>query len=413
MSKQDGSNREVSELPVDTTDARILHVDMDAFFASVELLDRPELVGLPVIVGHASARSVVTAATYEARKFGVNSAMSMALALRRCPQAVVLEPHFAAYQRASAQVMSLLREVTPLVEPLSIDEAFLDVGGAIRRLGTPWQIGAELRSRIRAVTGLNASVGAATTKSLAKLASSVAKPNGLLVVPGERSLEFLHPKPISALWGLGPKGQERLAALGLRTVGELADTPVETLRRALGDASAERLHELAWARDPREVGTDRVEKSIGHETTFETDVGDRELLHRELLRLSNGVGARMRANGVQARTVSVKLRFPDFSTITRTRTLAAPSDVSRRVYEAGRELMDAALDADRRPLRLVGIRAEQLTGDAPAAALWDDDEDWRVAERAVDAVTARFGTGSVRPARLLGGGGLERMSVPD
>ncbi|MEO5921031.1 MAG: DNA polymerase IV [Pseudolysinimonas sp.] len=400
MSKQDGSGRQVTEMPSADTSAHILHVDMDAFYASVELLERPELVGKPVIVGHRSLRSVVTAATYEARKFGVNSAMPMAVALRRCPQAIVLEPHFERYTHYSSQVMGLLGEVTPLVEPLSIDEAFLDVAGALKLLGTPWQIGTRLRERIHSETGLRASVGAAATKYVAKLASSRAKPDGLLVVPLADTVAFLHPQPVSALWGVGGKAEEQLHRLGLRTVGDVAEVPLDALTRAVGPANAARLHDLAWGRDPRGIDTERSEKSIGHETTFETDVTDRVVLHRTLLALSDGVAVRMRRAGVQARTVAIKLRFEDFSTISRSRTLAEPTDLARRIYEESRSLYDAASEGGR-PVRLIGVRGEQLVGAVAALGLWDDDEAWRDTEYAVDAVTSKFGAGALRPAALL------------
>lgn len=401
MGKQDGSGRQVSVDPVDDPAAHIMHVDMDAFFASVELLERPELVGKPVIVGHASARSVVTAATYEARRYGVNSAMPMALALRRCPHAIVLEPHFERYAHFSRLVMGILGEVSPHVEQLSVDEAFLDVAGARRLLGTSWQIGTALRERVHAETGLRCSAGAAATKFVAKLASSRAKPDGLLVVPAAETLDFLHPLPVSALWGVGGKSEEVLVRLGLRTVGDVAHAPVEMLRRAIGAAGAERLHELAWGRDARAVTPGREEKSIGHETTFETDRTDAAELHRVLLQLADGVGQRVRRAGVLARTVSIKLRFADFTTITRSRTLAEPTDVSRRIYEAARELYAQANDSAR-PVRLIGVRAEQLVGDdGSALGLWDDDEDWREAEQTVDAIAERFGAGAVRPAALL------------
>lgn len=400
MSKQDGRGRQVSAEPVADTSATILHLDMDAFFASVELLEHPELVGKPVIVGHPSLRSVVTAATYEARRYGVNSAMPMAVALRRCPNAIVLEPHFERYQHYSRVVMRLLGDITPLVEPLSIDEAFLDVSGALRLLGTPWQIGTRLRERVYAETGLRASVGAAATKYVAKLASSRAKPDGLLVVPERDTLSFLHPQAISALWGVGPRGEEQLARLGLRTVGDVAEVPIDALTRAIGSASAARLHDLAWGRDPRSVELGREEKSIGHETTFETDVADPEQIHRTLLRLADGVAVRLRRGGVQARTVSIKLRFGDFTTITRSRTLGEPTDVARRIYEEARSLYDAASEGGR-PVRLIGVRGEQLTGDVPALGLWDDDEAWREAEHTVDAVASKFGSGAIRPAALL------------
>ena len=401
MSKQDGTGRQVSAAPVDDPAAHIMHVDMDAFFASVELLERPELVGKPVIVGHPSARSVVTAATYEARRYGVNSAMPMALALRRCPHAIVLEPHFERYAHFSRLVMQILGEVTPHVEQLSVDEAFLDVAGARRLLGNSWQIGTALRERVYSETGLRCSAGAAATKFVAKLASSRAKPDGLLVVPEAATLDFLHPLPVSALWGVGGKSEEVLVRLGLRTIGDVAHAPVDMLRRAIGEAGAERLHELSWGRDPRTVTPGRDEKSIGHETTFETDRTDAGELHRVLLQLADGVGQRLRRSGVLGRTIAIKLRFADFTTITRSRTLGEPTDVSRRIYEAARELYDQA-NSSARPVRLIGVRAEQLVGDGGSAlGLWDDDEDWREAEQTVDAIAERFGAGAVRPAALL------------
>jgi Nucleotidyltransferase/DNA polymerase involved in DNA repair len=410
VGKQDGTGRQVSATPVDALDPHILHVDMDAFFASVELLDHPELVGKPVIVGHPSARSVVTAATYEARRFGVNSAMPMAVALRRCPQAIVLEPHYDRYQRYSAIVMDLFREVTPLVEVLGIDEAFLDVAGARRLLGTPWQIGTRIRERVFAETGLRCSVGAAATKYVAKLASGRAKPDGLLVVPAADTLGFLHPQPISALWGVGARTAEKLERLGLRTVGDVAEVPRDKLERALGPATAMHLHELSWGRDPRVVVTEHTEKSIGHERTFERNIAERAELERELLRLANAVGVRLRRSGVQARTIALKLRFDDFSTITRSRTLADPTDLGRRIYEEARSLYAESGRAGE-PVRLLGVRGEQLTGGAVDTALWDDDDDWREAEQVVDAITAKFGKALVRPATLLGDDPERRMPL--
>lgn len=400
MSKQDGSSRQVSAEHIDDPAAHIMHVDMDAFFASVELLDRPDLVGKPVIVGHASQRSVVTAATYEARRYGVNSAMPMSVALRRCPHAIVLEPHFDRYVHYSRHVMRILGDITPRVEQLSIDEAFLDVAGARRLLGDSWTIGTDLRARVYAETGLRCSAGAATTKFVAKLASSRAKPDGLLVVPAAGTLDFLHPLPVSALWGVGGKSEEVLVRLGLRSIGDVANAPLDMLRRAIGEAGARRLHELSWGRDPRSVTAGQEEKSIGHETTFETDRTDPAELHRVLLQLADAVGRRLRRADVMARTVSIKLRFEDFTTITRSRTLAEPTDLGRRLYEEARTLYDQA-NTSHRPVRLIGVRAEQLTGDVAAIGLWDDDEDWREAEQAVDAIAERFGRGAVRPATLL------------
>ena len=401
MSKQDGSARQVTTGPIDDSTATILHVDMDAFFASVELLERPDLRGRPVIVAHDSPRSVVTAATYEARKFGVNSAMPLALAKRRCPQAVILEPHFDRYVHYSRLVMAMCDDLTPTVERLGIDEAFLDVAGAGKLIGGPVQVATLLRERVRSETGLVCSVGAASTKFVAKLASSRSKPDGLLVIPADATLEFLHPLPIGALWGVGGKTEEVLTRRGLRTIGDLARTPVESLAHAVGQAGAQRLHDLSWGIDPRSVETRVAEKSIGHEETFAADVTDPAAIRRELLRLSGMVAARLRSSGALTRTVVLKVRFSDFSTITRSRTLSEPTDLGRRIYEEVGEIYDALERRD--PIRLVGVRAEQLVDEASAQlGLWDADETWREAEDVMDSVSARFGRGLVTPAALIG-----------
>lgn len=404
MSKQDGSGRQVTAVPTDDVSAHILHVDMDAFFASVELLERPELRGLPVVVGHRGPRSVVTAATYEARKFGVNSAMPMSVALRRCPQAVVLEPHGERYRHFSSKVMSMFDDITPLVERLGIDEAFLDVGGSQRLYGSPFEIAAALRRRVHAETGLHCSIGAASTKFVAKLASSVAKPDGLLVVPHDQTLEFLHPRPIGNLWGVGGRTEEALRGYGLNTIGDVAHTPLATLQRAIGAAGGAKIHDLSWGRDPRDVTTRADEKSIGHEVTFETDVRDADRIRRELFRLSDQVGRRLRATGAIGRTVVLKLRFGDFETITRSKTLSEPTDLGRRIFEEVRGVYEASGKV-LTPIRLVGVRMEQLlfAGDSSGSiALWDDDAEWREAETTMDALRARFGSSSITSASLLG-----------
>lgn len=375
---------------------------MDAFYASVELLDHPELVGVPAIVGHASGRAVVSSATYEARRAGVRSAMPVAQALRLCPSAVVLEPHFDKYAHYSKLVVGILGDVTPLVEQVSIDEAFLDVAGAVRLLGSPARIGAGIRRRVFDATGLTCSVGAAGTKFMAKLASTMAKPDGMLVIPVAETLEFLHPLPIGALWGVGPSTQETLHRYGLRTVGDVASTPLDVLRGWVGDVSGVRLHELANGIDPRTVQPESREKSIGHEQTFEHDVTDRAVARRELLRLATQVGARLRSHSLVARTVSLKLRFADFRTITRSRTLAEPTNVGKRIFAEAVELLDAALQPGD-AVRLLGVRGENLLADgAGAPLLWDPDEDWRDAEQAVDRVAARFGAGTITSAALVG-----------
>lgn len=407
MGKQDGTERQVTAADVDSTSAPVLHVDMDAFFASVELLDHPELVGKPVIVGHDSPRSIVTAATYEARKFGVNSALPMAVALRRCPQAIILPPHYDRYQHYSKQVFAICDELTPTVERLGIDEAFLDVSGARTVFGSPLQVAQLLRSRVRAETGLVCSVGAAATKFVAKVASGLSKPDGLLVIPADGTIDFLHPLPINKLWGVGAKSEEVLRSRGLHTIGDLARTPVDDLVRLVGEASAHRLHELSWGRDPRRVEGGADEKSIGHEMTFSTDVTEAATIHRELLRLSNMVAVRLRRHGVRARTVVLKLRFEDFTTITRSRTLAEPTDLGRQIYDEVRGVYDS-LRSDR-PVRLVGVRGEQLVDpDGLLQGLWDDSEGWREAEQVMDAASERFGRGAVTPARLLGHRATER-----
>ncbi|SIN72370.1 DNA polymerase IV [Agromyces cerinus] len=400
MSKQDGSSRQVTTGPVDDSATPILHVDMDAFFVSVELLKRPDLRGKPVLVGGTAGRGVVSAASYEARRYGVNSAMPMSLALQRCPNAVVLRGDYASYSEYSRRVMTIFEEVTPLVEKLSIDEAFLDVSGARRLHGSPAEIAWNLRRRVHDETGLTCSVGVAATKFVAKVASSRAKPDGMLVVPADRTLEFLHPLPVSALWGVGKVTEESLTRIGLRTVGDVAAMPADALVRALGPALAAKLGHLSMGVDARDVVIGREEKSIGHEVTFGYDLTDLEQLRRELLRLSDDVAVRLRRAGVVGRTVVLKLRYGDFRTVTRSRTLGEPTDVARRIYdEASAALGELAGDGAR--IRLIGVRAEQLRPSGSGAMLWDPDEEWREAERTIDEVTARFGRGAVRPASLV------------
>ncbi|MFJ8893507.1 DNA polymerase IV [Leifsonia sp. NPDC102414] len=401
MGRADGSDRRVTTEPIDDSSATILHVDMDAFFASVELLDRPDARGKPAIVGHPGPRSVVTSATYEARKFGVRSAMPMSQAIRLCPQAIILPPHMHKYKEYSEKVMAIFSEVTPLVEALSIDEAFLDVAGARRLLGSPKRIAELVRARVFEETGLTCSVGAAPTKFMAKLASGRAKPDGVLVIPESAIIDYLRPLPVGALWGVGASTQQALERLGMRTVADLADAPLSVLQKAVGDASGSKLHELANGRDPRSVVTETREKSVGHEMTFETDVSDQDRLRRELLRLSNQVGERLRKNGLEGRTVALKLRFSDFRTVTRSRTLGEATNVGRRIFEEVWQIYEG-LDLGRTPIRLIGVRAEQLLeAGGDSLALWDPDDEWRETERTLDAVSARFGRGMIGPASLV------------
>lgn len=384
---------------------------MDAFFVSVELLDHPHLRGVPVVVGSPSGRSVVLSASYEARKFGVRSAMPMSVAMRRCPTAIILPPHQGRYSEVSGRIMDIFRSITPDVEQLSVDEAFLDVAGAIRRLGGPREIGEQVRAEVRSALGITASVGAATSKFVAKIASTRAKPDGLLLIPGDQTVAYLHTLPVSALWGVGAKTQEVLARIGISTVEDVAHTPLSTLVRLLG-ATGEHVHHLAWGRDPRRVVVSRPEKSIGAEETFSRDIDDSEILRRELLRLAHRTAIRLRASGYRAGGVALKVRYADFSTLTRTRKLDEPVDSANAIYGAATALL-AGLGDRPMAVRLIGLRAESLesAGDGFAQLTIDRrDDNWRIAERALDEVNRKFGTGGVVPARLLAS---EGPAVPD
>jgi DNA polymerase IV len=401
--------------PADDTGCHILHVDMDAFYASVELRDRPELRGRPVIVAHAAGRSVVLSATYEARVYGVRSAMPIGRARGLCPQAVIIPPRHGLYGAVSKQVMAIFQTVTPEIEPLSLDEAFLDVSGALRRLGRPAEIGELIRQQVAQQQDITCSVGIAVNKFVAKLASVHCKPDGLLVVPAGGVLAFLHPLPVSALWGVGEQTGKALARLSLRTVGDLAATPVGVLEAAVGKAAAAHLSALAVGRDPRRVESSVQEKSIGAEETFADDIGDPALIRRELLRLSGRTAHALRAGGYAARTITVKLRLSDFTTITRSRTLPDPTDLANEIYATARALHEGSGLSRRARLRLVGVRA---TGLVPAASavtqltLGERPQSWREAERAVDRIASRFGTGAVRPAALVDGEQDKRGDPP-
>ncbi|WP_156372340.1 DNA polymerase IV [Arthrobacter sp. LjRoot78] len=379
-----------------------MHVDMDAFFVSVELRTRPELRGKPVIVGYPAERSVVLSASYEARKFGVKSAMPMAMAARMCPSAVIIEPRHKLYYEVSAQLMAIFGSITELVEPLSVDEAFLDVGGAIRRLGSPREIGGIIRRRVHEELGITASVGIAASKFVAKIASTRCKPDGLLLIGPDETVAYLHSLPVNALWGVGAKTGEVLARMGIRTVADVAATPPSALKKLLG-VSGEHVYRLSWGIDPRPVTPVRLEKSIGAEETFAVDTADDALLHRELLRLSHRTAERLRSTGMVARTISLKLRYTDFSTITRSRTVHAPVDSAQLIYAVAVQLLES-LGPRAMTVRLVGVRAEQLE-DAAQTSLqlsFDRrDDNWRAAEQALDKVAAKFGSKSVLPARLM------------
>jgi DNA polymerase-4 len=383
-------------------DCSILHIDMDAFFASVEQLEHPEARGRPVIVGGTGPRGVVSSADYIARTYGVHSAMPMVRALRLCPDALVFPPDGPAYRRVSEAVMDIFRSVTPEVEPVSMDEAFLDVSGARRRLGGPVRIAELIRERVRSEQRLTCSVGVAATKFVAKLASTQCKPDGLLLVPTRRVTAFLHPLPVGALWGVGEKTEQALTRLGLRTVGDVAAVPPATLRHEFGQALGARLAALAVGDDDRPVVPTTPDKSIGVVETFPRDVDDPGTIHRELLRLSEKVARRLRSSGQAGRTVVVKLRRADFTTITRSRTLPEATDVAREITAAARELY-AGAGLERVRLRLVGVRVEGLADASQVhrqLALDEPETGWREAERAMDRVARRFGPGAIQPAAL-------------
>ncbi|MEO8222564.1 MAG: DNA polymerase IV [Specibacter sp.] len=379
-----------------------MHVDMDAFFVTVELRERPDLVGRMVIVGHPQGRSVVLSASYEARAVGVRSAMPMATALRMCPTAVVIEPRHQLYYQVSGQVMEVFNSITDTVEQLSVDEAFLDIRGALRRLGTPLEIGALIRSRIAAEIGITASVGIAASKFVAKVASTRCKPNGMLLIEKEGTVAYLHTLPVEALWGVGAKTREALARLGIFTVADVAATPLPTLQKALG-STGPALHALSWGIDPRPVSTVRAEKSIGAEETFVKDTYDDEVLTRELLRLSHRVAARLRVANLSGRTLALKIKYTDFSTITRSKTLGAGTDSAAQIY-AGAVALLQALGARPQSVRLIGVRMEQLESvdSAPLQFSLDPrDDNSRSTEVVGDAIAARFGSAKILPARLL------------
>jgi DNA polymerase IV len=393
----------------------ILHVDMDAFFVAVELRRRPELVGLPVVVGGAGERGVVAAASYEARRYGVHSAMPSVRARRLCPDAVFLRGDYPAYQEASEGVFAIFRSFTPLVEGLSLDEAFLDVTGARRLFGDGVAIANLVRGRIRDELRLACSVGVAPTKFLAKLASEAAKPRasakgispgpGVVEIrPGEE-LAFLHPLPVKALWGVGPATFERLSRLGVTTVADLAALPEAALVSALGRANGRHLHQLAQGIDEREVEPDRDVKSIGHEQTFAHDLVDRDDCEREVVRMADAVAARLRHHGRAGRTVTLKVRFGTFTTITRSSTVAEGLDTGPAIAAVARALLDTVDPAA--GVRLLGVSVSGLGARAGEQLRLGDDPGWGSATDAVDQVRERFGSDAIGPASLVGPDGIK------
>jgi DNA polymerase-4 len=396
-----------------TTPTPILHVDMDAFYASVAVRDRPDLLDVPVIVG-GGYRGVVLSANYLARHAGVRSGMPMTRARRLCPGAEVISPDFDTFTTVSSSVMENFRRITPLVEVLSLDEAFLDVRGSTRRLGTPVEIAERLRATIHDEQGITCSVGVAGSVTMAKMASRWAKPDGVFVCAPSSVTTLLHPLDVGELYGVGEKTSELLHRLGLATIGDIAHTPVRTLQRAVGDHLGRHLHDLAWGVDDRQVvarnssafgtvmGGD-PDKSMGASETFGHDTDDRTVIVRELLRLTDRVTTRMRVAGVAGRTITITVRFADFTTITRSRTLGEATDVTQEIFREAVRSYDA-LGLQRARIRLVGVRLEGLVPRERVhrqLLLGQREHGWSEADRAADRVTRRFGHDAVRPATLL------------
>jgi DNA polymerase-4 len=382
--------------------ATILHVDLDAFFAAVEQLDHPELRGRAVVVGgDPRGRGVVSAASYEARAFGVRSAMPLRTAAALCPEAVFLPVRGARYAEVSRQVMAILRRYSPVVEQVSIDEAFLDVAGTEALHGSPERIAVAIRSAIRAEIGLAASVGVASSRLVAKIASDLRKPDALVVVPAGTEAAFLDPLPIGRLWGVGAKTRAVLADHGVRTIGDLARLPPDVLRRRLGEHGVS-LADRARGIDPTPIGGDMDAKSVSHEHTFDQDTRDPEVIERSLLALSEGVASRLRSGGLRASTVAVKVRDSEFVTRSRQTTLHDPTDQASDIYRAALDLARPQIRGIR--VRLLGVAASGLTERAQLALFAEQEDRRRRASSATDEVRRRFGSRALVRARLLGDG---------
>lgn len=379
----------------------ILHADMDAFFASVEQRDNPDLRGKPVIVGAGpQERGVVSAASYEARKFGVHSAMPSRTAYQKCPQGIFVRPNMKKYSEASRQIMTILETFTPLVEPVSVDEAFLDVSGCIKEFADAVVIARRIKAKIRIETGLTASVGVAPNKFLAKLASDLKKPDGLAVITEADKMHILEPLPVSKIWGVGKVTEKRLHELGIKTIGDIQRISVDELRQMVGN-TAEHLHMLALGEDDREVETESETKSISSENTFDQDTDDLDLIKKCLLEQCEEVGTRLRQEKVAARTVQLKLRYADFTTLTRSKTLAVPTQDEMLLYEVAVRLLSAERIQGKR-IRLIGVGGSNLVPPAFQDDLFDHTSQKRSRlEKAVDDLRAKLGSKVIKRGSSL------------
>ena len=397
--------RDSDSSPVKEWRRAILHVDMDAFYASVEQLDNPELRGKPLIVGGSPrSRGVVSAASYEVRPYGVRSAMPTAKALRLCPHALLVRPRMERYAEVSEVIFEIFSRVTPLVQAISLDEAFLDVTGCQRLHGDPVTIARRIRASIRKETGLTASVGVACCRFMAKIASDLDKPDGLTVIPEEEMLDRLAPMPVSKIWGVGPVTNRRLAKLGITTIGQLREWPVEALEAELGQSGVD-LHRLAHGHDDSEVLSEEEEKSISHECTFSIDITDREELETVMREHADKVAARLRRAALSGRVVFLKLRYGDFTTVTRRKTLPGPTSLAESIFTEARELLRGRTEAGRRPVRLIGVgmaglaEAEERQGNLFARESKTNAKLERL-ERTADDIRAKLGKEAIQRASL-------------
>ncbi len=381
----------------------IIHLDMDAFFAAVEVLDNPELRDKPVIVGGSRQRGVVSAASYPARKYGVHSAMPMARAMQCCPDGIFMPPRLNRYREVSARIFRIFERFTPLVEPLSLDEAFLEVSGSIRLFGPAERIAQRIRKEVHQETGLTVSAGVAGSKLIAKIASDHNKPDGLtLVAPGDEQ-EFLDPLPVRRLWGVGPAARKNMALLGVRTIGDLRRISLDILTRRFGK-QGDYLYQAARGIDHRPVRPGREIRSMGHEQTFQVDLVDLTDIHKELLALAEKTACRLRRSGLLGRTLTLKVKYDDFQQISRSITLDAPTDDAREIHGQGRELL-ARTRAGRQPIRLLGISLSRLQADqAMQLPLFPGPTDparRRQLNSALDTIKERFGSTAILPGALL------------
>jgi DNA polymerase-4 len=384
----------------------IIHLDMDAFYASVEQLDNPELKGKPVIVGGSSMRGVVSAASYEARKYKIHSAMPIAQALRLCPHGIFLPVRMKRYKEISNKIFSIFQQYTPLVEPLSLDEAFLDVTSSGKLFGTAENIATQIRKQVFEEIGLTISAGVATSKLIAKIASDIKKPDGLTIVPAGSEAEFLAPLPIKRLWGVGKKTQKTLALLGVHTIGDIAGLSLKLLEQKFGKHGRS-LYYAASGLDERDVETEHETKSVGHEFTFDTDLAENETIRRELLKLSVMVAKRLRLHQLQGRTITLKVKYHDFRQITRSSTIKEHIADSKRIYEEVLQLLKKTA-AEKEPIRLLGISVSglKLENESNQQLLFPEMQTGRKREeinKALDTIQEKFGSTAILPGRLLEG----------